>query len=183
MDRLLNELQKEKSYLERLNKEHIDAQRLAQEAKEEYLEKKQRFEDKLKIQQETIEKNNKYLNAGKKMLGFVDQYITKSKKKEVNHSLLEEIKKYLAVEKGKIEGIKLAEKLKSQAQIAKVRKKKPSKPEEDPYQRHRIKVGSTVKLIATKQSGTIESIEGETAVVTFGFLRMKVEKDKLMWIK
>lgn len=183
MDRLLNELQKEKTYLERLNKEHIEAQKLAQEAKEEYLEKKKRFEEKLKTQHETIERNNKYLNAGKKMIGFIDRFITKSRKKDVNQDLLEEVRKYMAVEKAKIEGVKLAEKLKSQAQVAKVKKKKPQKPEEDPYQRHRIKIGSTVKLIATKQSGTVESLEGEMAVVVFGFLRMKVEKDKLMWIK
>jgi DNA mismatch repair protein MutS2 len=183
MDRLLNELQKEKTYLERLNKEHIEAQRLAQEAKEDYLEKKRRFEEKLKTQQETIERNNKYLNAGKKMLGYIDRYVTKSRKKDINNPLLEEIRKYLAVEKAKIEGIKLAEKLKTQSQATKIKKKKPQKPEEDPYQRHRITVGSTVKLISTKQSGTIEALEGEIALVEFGFLRMKVERDKLMWIK
>jgi DNA mismatch repair protein MutS2 len=183
MDRLLNELQKEKTYLERLNKEHIEAQRLANEAKEEYLEKKKRFEEKLKTQHETIERNNKFLIAGKKMVGFIDRYITKSRKKDINQPLLEELRKYLAVEKGKIEGLKLAEKLKSQAQVTKLKKKKPQKPEEDPYQRHRIKVGSIVKLISTKQSGSVESLEGEMAVVEFGFLRMKVEKDKLMWVK
>lgn len=183
MDRLLNDLQKEKTYLERLNKEHIEAQRLAQEAKEDYLEKKRRFEEKLKTQQETIERNNKYLNAGKKMLGYIDRYVTKSRKKDINNPLLEEIRKYLAVEKAKIEGVKLAEKLKSQSQATKIKKKKPQKPEEDPYQRHRINVGSTVKLISTKQSGTVEALEGEVALVEFGFLRMKVERDKLMWIK
>lgn len=183
MDRLLNDLQKEKTYLERLNKEHIEAQRLAQEAKDDYLEKKRRFEEKLKTQQETIERNNKYLNAGKKMLGYIDRYVTKSRKKDINNPLLEEIRKYLAVEKAKIEGVKLAEKLKSQSQATKIKKKKPQKPEEDPYQRHRINVGSTVKLISTKQSGTVEALEGEVALVEFGFLRMKVERDKLMWIK
>ena len=183
MDRLLNDLQKEKTYLERLNKEHIEAQRLAQEAKEDYLEKKRRFEEKLKTQQETIERNNKYLNAGKKMFGYIDRYVTKSRKKDINNPLLEEIRKYLAVEKAKIEGVKLAEKLKSQSQATKIKKKKPQKPEEDPYQRHRINVGSTVKLISTKQSGTVEALEGEVALVEFGFLRMKVERDKLMWIK
>ncbi len=183
MDRLLNDLQKEKTYLERLNKEHIEVQRLAQEAKEDYLEKKRRFEEKLKTQQETIERNNKYLNAGKKMLGYIDRYVTKSRKKDINNPLLEEIRKYLAVEKAKIEGVKLAEKLKSQSQATKIKKKKPQKPEEDPYQRHRINVGSTVKLISTKQSGTVEALEGEIALVEFGFLRMKVERDKLMWIK
>jgi DNA mismatch repair protein MutS2 len=38
-------------------------------------------------------------------------------------------------------------------------------------------------LISTKQSGTVEAMDGENVTVTFGFLRMKVEKDKLMWVK
>lgn len=183
MDRLLSELQKEKTYLERLNKEHIEAQRTAQAAKEDYLERKKKFEDKLKIQQETSERNNKYLNAGKKMLGFIDRYLTKTRKKDANHVLLEEVNKYMAVEKAKIENIKLADKLKAEANSLKPKKKKIQKPEQDPYQRHKIILGSTVKLISTKQSGTVESIDGEMATVTFGFLRMKVEREKLMWIK
>lgn len=183
MDRLLSELQKEKTYLERLNKEHIEAQQTAQAAREDYLERKKRFDEKLKIQQETSERNNKYVNAGKKMLGYIDRYVTKTRKKDANKPLLDEINKYLAVEKAKIENIKLAEKLKAEAHSKKPKKKKIQKPEEDPYQRHKITLGSTVKLISTKQSGTVESIDGEMATVTFGFLRMKVEREKLMWIK
>jgi DNA mismatch repair protein MutS2 len=183
MDRLLSELQKEKTYLERLNKEHIEAQQTAQVAKEEYLERKKRYEEKLKVQQESSERNNKYLNAGKKMLGFIDRYLTKTRRKDANKVLLEEVNKYLAVEKGKIEDLKLTEKLKAQANSHKPLKKKIQKPEEDPHQRHKISIGSTVKLIATKQGGTVESIDGEMITVTFGFLRMKVEREKLMWIK
>ena len=183
MDRLLSELQKEKTYLERLNKEHIEAQQTAQVAKEEYLERKKRYEEKLKVQLESSERNNKYLNAGKKMLGFIDRYLTKTRRKDANKILLEEVNKYLAVEKGKIEDLKLTEKLKAQANSHKPLKKKIQKPEEDPHQRHKISIGSTVKLIATKQGGTVESIDGEMITVTFGFLRMKVEREKLMWIK
>jgi len=183
MDRLLSELQKEKTYLERLNKEHIEAQTLAQRAKEEFLERKQRYEDKLRVQQSTIERDNKYLNAGKKMLGFVDRYVTKSRRKDVNQALLGEVTKYLAVEKAKIEDIKLTEKLKAEANAKRPKKKKIIQPEQDPNQRHKIVLGSTVKLIATKQNGTVEAIDGENLTVTFGFMRMKVEKDKLMWIK
>jgi hypothetical protein len=38
-------------------------------------------------------------------------------------------------------------------------------------------------LIETKQSGTVEEITGSLCTVVFGFLKMKVEKEKLMWIK
>ncbi|MFN5879800.1 MAG: endonuclease MutS2 [Flavobacteriales bacterium] len=183
MDKLLSELQKEKTYLEKLNKEHIEAQRIALEAKEEYLERKSRYEEKLKTQQETTERNNKYLNAGKKMIGFMDRYLTKTRKKDANQPLLNEINKYLAVEKAKIEETLRSEKLKAEANAQNPKKKKIRKPEADPYQRHRIVIGSTVKLIATKQSGTVESIDGEMVTVVFGFLWMKVEREKLMWIK
>ena len=183
MDRLLSELQKEKTYLERLSKEHIEAQQLANEAREDFLERKQRFEDKLKLQQESAERNNKFINAGKKMLSFIERFNTNSRKKEVNLPLLEEVKKYLAVEKARVEDAEKALKLREDALSKKPKKKKAVKPEKDPYQRHLIKVGSQVKLISTKQSGTVESIDGEMVTVAFGFLRMKVEREKLMWIK
>jgi DNA mismatch repair protein MutS2 len=43
-------------------------------------------------------------------------------------------------------------------------------------------VGSTVKMIETRQSGTVEEIKGHLLTVTFGFMRLKVEREKLMWI-
>ncbi|MEY3438495.1 MAG: hypothetical protein RL265_1080, partial [Bacteroidota bacterium] len=183
MDRLLSELQKEKTYLERLNKEHVEAQRLAQRAKQEYEDRKNRYDERLRIQQEVIDRNNKSLNAGKKMLGFIDKYAYKSRKKDVNKPLIDELTNYLKVEKAKIEEQKIAVKLKSEVNTKNPKKVKIQKPEEDPYQRHKIVVGSTVKLISTKQNGTVESILGENITVTFGFLRMKVDKDKLMWVK
>jgi DNA mismatch repair protein MutS2 len=38
-------------------------------------------------------------------------------------------------------------------------------------------------MIETKQSGTVEEIKGPILTVSFGFMRLKVERDKLMWIK
>ncbi|MDP4866265.1 MAG: DNA mismatch repair protein MutS [Crocinitomicaceae bacterium] len=183
MDRLLSELQKEKTYLERLNHEHIEAQRIALESKQQYEERKKRYDEKLATQQDTLERNNKFVNAGKKMSQFIDRYLTKSRKKDANQPLFDEIKKYLAVEKAKIEDAKLVEKLKSEVAAKNPKKQKPARPEQDPHQRHKIQIGSTVKLIATKQAGTVESMDGDNLTVTFGFLRMKVEKEKLMWVK
>ncbi|MDP4684781.1 MAG: DNA mismatch repair protein MutS [Crocinitomicaceae bacterium] len=183
MDKLLSELQKEKTYLERLNHEHIEAQRIALESKQQYEERKKRYDEKLATQQDTLERNNKFVNAGKKMSQFIDRYLTKSRKKDANQPLFDEIKKYLAVEKAKIEDAKLVEKLKSEVAAKNPKKQKPARPEQDPHQRHKIQIGSTVKLIATKQAGTVESMDGDNLTVTFGFLRMKVEKEKLMWVK
>jgi hypothetical protein len=117
------------------------------------------------------------------MLAYISRYQTKTRKKDANKSLIEEFTKYLAVEKTKIEDVKLVEKLKAEANSKSPQKKKIIKPELDPYQRHKIQIGSTVKLISTKQNGTVESINGEIHTVVFGFLRMKVEREKLMWVK
>lgn len=181
LDKLLSELQKEKTYFERLNLEHQQAQKSADEARQDFLEKKKRFENKLLIQNETIEKNNKYLILGQKLKSFIDRFNSQSRKKAVNEPLLEDIRKYIAVEKGKIDAVKKKEVLKKVQE--KPKKMKDIRPEKDEYQRHKIVVGSTVKLIATKQNGTVEEISGDHITVTFGFLRMKVEREKLIWVK
>jgi DNA mismatch repair protein MutS2 len=40
-----------------------------------------------------------------------------------------------------------------------------------------------VKLIDTKQAGVVEEISGSSVLVSFGFLRMKVDRERLLWIK
>lgn len=184
MDQLLSDLHREKMYLERLNNEHIEAQETAEQARLEYIEKKERFEDRLKNQQNTLEQNNVYLNAGKKMKAFIDRYQTKTRKKDANNPLLEDVRKYLMIEKAKIEEAKRKVELMKPVTLSKTAKKKKNiKPEEDPYQRDKIIVGSTVKMIETKQTGTVEEIKGALLTVVFGFMRLKVEREKLMWVK
>ena len=119
------------------------------------------------------------------MTQFIARFITKAKKKDINQPLLEDIKKYISVEKSKEEEVKRIEILKAQAKtpLKPSKKQKNLPPKKDPYFRDNIKVGSTVKLIETKQSGTVEEIVGKQCTVIFGFLKMKVEKEKLMWIK
>ena len=184
MDRLLSDLHKEKIYLERLNKEHIEAQQLAENARLDYISKKERFEDRMKAQQDMIERNNLFLNSGKKMKTFIDRFQTKSRKKDANNPLLEEIRKYLLVEKSKTEEAKRKVELKSAVNTPQKpsKKKKEPEPEKDPHHREKIVVGSTVKMIETKQTGTVEEIKGHLLTVTFGFMRLKVEREKLMWV-
>jgi DNA mismatch repair protein MutS2 len=38
-------------------------------------------------------------------------------------------------------------------------------------------------MIETRQSGTVEEINRHLITVTFGFMRLKVEREKLMWVK
>ena len=150
----------------------------------EYLEKKEKFETKLKQQQETIEVNNKFITSGKKLKQFIDRYQTKNRKKDANKPLIDEISKYISLEKGKIEEGIRTEKLKAEVNIKKpLAKRIKEQIERDEFQRSKISIGSIVKLISTKQSGTVEEINGEMVTVIFGFMRMKVEIEKLMWIK
>ena len=183
MDRLLNDLQKEKTYLERLNKEHIEAQAIAQKSLNEYEARKADYEEKLKRIREQADVTNKLVGFGKKMKTFVDRYNVKSRKKSVNDSLLDEVNKYLAVERTKIDAAILSRKEKERMEAARPTKKKKERPELDQYQRHKINVNSKVKLITTKQVGVVEEVSGDNITVAFGFMRMKVAREKLMWIQ
>ena len=186
MDKLLSELQREKTYLERLNNEHIEAQKIAQDSKQHFDELQKKYEAKIKVLNDTTQVNNTFIVYGKKLKQYIDRFITRSKKKDINQPLLEDFKKYISVEKNKIEESKRTEELKANAKISakpQPKKQRVNEPKKDPYLRDKITVGSTVKLIETKQTGTIEAINGSQCIVVFGFLKMKVEKEKLMWIK
>jgi len=183
MDRLLNDLQKEKSYLTRLTAEHIEAQDIAQKALIEYTEKKELYDSKLKSFRENADTNQKLINAGQKLLSYISKYNINTRKKSINNDLLEEVRKYLAVEKSKTVSIKEKEKLKKSGVVSSKKKKKQTTPAQDTHHRDKIKIGSSVKLIATKQAGIVEEIKGENITVSFGFLRMKVKLDKLSFVK
>ena len=184
MDQLLADLQKEKSYLSRLNKEHIEAQRLADESRTFYNKSKQQFEQKLKQLRERSEAENKFISLGKKFQSFIDAYQSKSRKKEVNTPLMAEVKKYLAVEKSKIETVKTEQRLKAQAVKKAIQPSSSANvAQKDPYNQKKIGIGSTVKMLATKEQGVVEEISGTNVTVAFGFMRLKVHLSKLLFVK
>ena len=183
MDKLLHELQKEKSYLEKLNKEHIEAQALAETKRQEYIALKSKLEDKIKQQQQVMERDQKYVQAGQKMRQYIDRYLLNSKRKDANKALMEDIRKYISVEKTKIEEVKIAERLKQEVLKQSKTKKVKQKPVTDEYHRDKIRTGSIVKMIDSRQNGTVEEINGNLATVVFGIMRVKVELEKLMWVK
>jgi len=181
MDKLLSELQNEKTYLQRLNKEHAEAQENAEAARLTFGKKKAQFDEKLQTLQENAEKNNKYLNAGKKMIAFVDLFKTNTRKKGANQPLMDDVLKYLKVEKSKKEDKRKV--LVAELQKNSIKKVKKITPEKDQHERHKIVEGSKVRLISTRQAGTVESLSGENVVVLFGFMRMKVELEKLSFVQ
>jgi DNA mismatch repair protein MutS2 len=178
LDQLLHELQREKSYLSRLTKEHISAQEAAEESRIRSENSLAKYNLKLKQIREKAEETSKFVSLGRKLQSFIDKFVTKSKTKNANADLLQEVKKYIAVEKAKLESNKKEERLKQQSK----KKKKPRKKVEQ-FNQNKIKKGSTVKMISTKQTGEVEQIKGDEVTVVFGFARIIAKRDNLIWLK
>jgi DNA mismatch repair protein MutS2 len=173
MDEMLSSLQEEKSRLEILSQSAKSAAELASETILDFEKRKEKYEEKLDRQQETIERNNKYLNHGRKLSQFIETYNLRSKNKE----LLDDVKKYLAMEKTKLD-----EERKQKAIQKKITKEKEITSTKE-RRKEAIKVGSLVRLLNTKQTGTVLDMEKNQATVAIGVFKTKVDVDKLEWIR
>ncbi|MFY7970395.1 MAG: endonuclease MutS2 [Flavobacteriales bacterium] len=173
MDAMLASLQEEKTKFEDLASQAKIAAETASGTISDFEKKKLRYEEKLQKQSETIERNNKYLSHGKKTAQFIESYNLKSKNKE----LLEEIKKYIVLEKTKIEEERMQKSIERKiSQKKQVKEKKSASIE-------KIVVGSLVRLQQTKQTGRVMEIIDDEAIVAFGVFKTKVEKRKLEFIQ
>ena len=178
MDELLTELQQEKSELKQAKMAFQIVEEKALEAEEEYRTRSKRLAQKLTQNQEISEKNNKLITTGKKLQTFINKYNPKNKK--ANKQLVDEVVKFLAVEKSKIvEAQKLADLKKNEGlPKKKPKKKKKAKPEKP------IKIGSQVRLrTGGKQIGEVVAIDKEVVTVVFGLFNTKVEKQKLICVR
>jgi hypothetical protein len=122
------------------------------------------------------EVNSNQLQAGKKMLQFIERFNAKSRKKEVNTVLFQDLTEFLRLEKSKTE-------IKKQETVT---PKKPTKKQQEKvetYQQELIKVGSQVQLIQTNRIGVVEEIKGKQLSVIFGQARIKLSLDKLRFLK
>jgi DNA mismatch repair protein MutS2 len=173
LDELLSSLQEEKNRLEVLSQTADEAGQLASKTIRDFESKKEKFEDKLQRQQETIERNNKYLNHGKRMAQFIESWNLKAKNKE----LLDELKKYVVVEKTKVD-----EERKQKTILKKIGQKGQEKEKKQAH-RDRIKTGSLVRMVNTKQTGTVLEIENGQAIVAFGVFKTKLDLGKLEFIQ
>ncbi|MFN6380170.1 MAG: endonuclease MutS2 [Flavobacteriales bacterium] len=173
MDEILSSLQAEKTRLEDLSKSADEAGRLASTTIQDFEKKKEKFEERLARQQETIERNNKYLNHGRRMAQFIESWNLRAKNKE----LMDEIKKYVVVEKTKID-----EERKQRSLQKKVQKSKEEKVVKQSH-RDRIKIGSLVRLENTKQTGKVLEMESGQAIVAFGVFKTKLDLSKLEFIQ
>jgi len=181
LDKLISDLQRDKSILQKLKKESYTANQEMAASKEEFEEKSTHYEERLKTQQQLIEKNNKFLNHGKKMSQFIQTYPSTSKPKQTEH--LKELKKYITIEKSKIEmalrKTQEIQKLKEAAENAKGNKQKRKRPVPAKTEKPLL-VGSRVKIKNTKQAGDVLSLDGKEATIAFGNLKAKVKLEKLV---
>lgn len=173
MDALLSSLQEEKTRLEQLTEQARQTSRSANQAISEYEKKREKYEDRLRRQQETIERNNKFLIHGKKLLQFIEKYHLRSANKE----LIEEIRKYLAMEKSAIEATRKEKNIKKDLDKEKVKALRRNKSAAV------IKVGSLVRLRQTKQTGTVLELDGNQATVAFGNFKTLLDIAKIDWIR
>ncbi|MFM8242978.1 MAG: DNA mismatch repair protein MutS, partial [Crocinitomicaceae bacterium] len=149
MDALLHDIQKEKNYLERLIKEHEIAQKEAYASKEYHEEKSSKLNAKLSSQNQLVEQYNKEIQAGKKMLSFIDRFNVKSRKKNSNENLYAEIKNYLTLEKSK-KSIKETTSKKLDSSVKKKTIVAQEKKSVD-FEQDKIKTGSLVQLISSNR--------------------------------
>jgi DNA mismatch repair protein MutS2 len=172
MDEMLASLQEEKTKYQLLTQSAQSAGELASNAITEYEKKREKMEERLQKQQDTIERNNKYLNHGRRLMQFIDSYNLRTKNKE----LLDEVKKYLAMEKTKIEDDRKQKSIQKKIQKDKEEKKTRERRTEA------IKVGSTVRLENTKQTGRVIELDKGQAVVAIGVFKTKVDISRLEFI-
>lgn len=180
-DRLISDLQKDKSILQKLKNESYTAKKEMEKSKEDFEEKSTHYEDRLKTQQLLIEKNNKYLNHGKKMSQFIHDYPSKSKAKQTEY--FKELKKYVTIEKSKIDtAIRKAQEAERAKQEKLQLKSKKQKRKQVEAPKKPIEIGSTVKLKNSRQGGKVLAIDGKEVTVVFGNLKAKVKAEKLIVI-
>lgn len=176
LDTLLNSLQKERNQLLEKSRKFDRVSTDAIRAKAEYESKESKLDSRLTQVNQVTEVNSKQLQAGKKMLQFIERFNAKSRKKDVNTLLFQDLTQFLRLEKSKTE-------IKKQETVI---PKKPTKKQQEKvetYQQELIEVGCQVQLIQTNRIGIVEEMKGKQLSVIFGQARIKVSLDKLRFLK
>jgi DNA mismatch repair protein MutS2 len=172
LDKIIGELQREKTKIETINHKLEKAESDARNSKELFDKKKEKYDDRLKSQQELIEQNNFIISKGKKLQQFIKRY----NPSQSNKKLLKEIREYLTVEKTReIDSTKKA----------RVKEKVNKKRTESKARRahmEKIAVGCTVKLRGGRENGKVLEIDGKDALVAFGVFKSRVDMTKLDYV-
>ena len=173
MDSLLSDLQRQKSELEQGIAAARKQEASARKEEQSFQSKLEKLQDKLDKQHVTSERNNKYIILGKKADQLVEKFNLRAKNKDV----LEELKKFVAVEKTEREESRKKKKVLTESKAKKATKEKVIQ------DRKKMIPGATVRLEKTQQVGEVLEVIGETATVAFGVFKTKVELGKLLLIR
>jgi DNA mismatch repair protein MutS2 len=177
LDKLLSSLQKERNQLLAQNKRLEVAAKAAEKAGQQHEQEIQKLVHKQTQVTQVQESSQRQLQAGKKMLAFIEKFNVSSREKDINTTLFQELTQYLRLEKSK-QTIKKKAPLPAPTQ-------KPTKKEvqrAEKYEQERIKVGSQVQLIQTNRIGIVEEMKGKQLTVIFGQARIKVSLEKLRFL-
>jgi DNA mismatch repair protein MutS2 len=174
MDNLIAELQKEKSSVQKLNDKSVSAAKDSVESKSYYEDLQSHLGEQIQKQNNQIELNNKYINWGKKM----EQLFSKMKGNKATKPFMEDVRKYLIIEK-----TKLADTLKKAHLKKEVKKEfKPKIVRKEPERKKVFKpilVGSKVRLLTGTEAGEVLEISGKNVTILFGNFQTKTKLDKL----
>lgn len=182
MEQLLSDMQKEKGRMERVNSEAIAAKTRAEKAEKMFQVKEQKISEKMEAQRIFIERNNQFVGLGKKLHEFINSYGLGARSKTKNSAVLEELKKFITIEKTKRENLIKAEKAKRDVQ--KMNATKTVKPKTNQKIDAPIAVGARVKIDNSKNLATVEAIDHKTktATVVSGALRFNLPIARLQVI-
>lgn len=173
LDELISELQKEKNTLARVTDRNLKKELELAQLKAEIARREQHLQERAEHQQTIAESQNDALHRGRKLQQFIDRFDAGGKNKE----LLQDVQKYLAVEKTKLLDLEASKKAKLAARAAKTAKRRPK------HFVDRIKVGSTVRLRnGGQERGEVLQLHGNSATVLFGAFKTKIELDRLTWV-
>ncbi|MDA0304112.1 MAG: DNA mismatch repair protein MutS [Bacteroidetes bacterium] len=173
LDELIGELQKEKNTLSKITDRSLRKELENEQLRAQLVANESHVEERSIQQQIVAEEQNDALNRGRRLQQFVDRYQVDSKNKE----LFEDVRKYLAMERAKLDDDAKATMEKRKAAAARAPKKRPK------HFVDRIQVGSIVRLRnGGKERGEVIELNPRHALVLFGSFRTRVELDKLTWV-
>jgi len=173
LDQLTVDLQKRKSEFEHLNKLQKKSEKQANHILREYEAKFSKLQDQARRQEAYFEQNNKFITTGKRIFDFIKKY----KKHKTNKSLNEDVAKFVAMEKAKVNMVENPVVLRPNLKPSKIVKDqlakmpKPDKKvelQEIKQQKKPIEVGSRVRMSNSAERGVVKEIKGKKASVLFG---------------
>lgn len=163
MDELLNQLQQEKNNQIKLRRDLIKQMSKTTAEKREYRELNEKLEDHLARQDENKEEKKKMMEYGRRLMQLTEEWMENKNRKEV-------IQKFV-----KLAGYELHKK-RLQEEYERSEQFKTKKLLEA---REKIKIGTKVKMLKSKESGQVLSMDEKRALVRFGRVDIQVGLEKL----